>query len=109
MAIATVQLDLSQRDQQMLCGAQGPSREFAMNMLVCVAHCVGASHLIDVSQAHLVGSYYGGPGDLRLVEKLLGAGAEVAVPTTLNASSSDCTSTSWMSRAAPRLKTPVKL
>jgi predicted aconitase len=89
MANASAQLDLSQGDQQMLCGAQGPSREFAMSMLVRVAHCVGASHLIDISQAHLVGSYYGGPGDLHLVEKLIGAGAEVAVPTTLNASSAD--------------------
>ncbi|MEH6588682.1 MAG: aconitase X catalytic domain-containing protein [Halioglobus sp.] len=89
MANASAQLDLSQGDQQMLCGAQGPSREFAMSMLVRVANCVGASRLIDISQAHLVGCYYGGPGDLHLVEKLIGSGAEVAVPTTLNASSAD--------------------
>ena len=89
MALATAQLDLSQSDEQMLCGAQGSSREFAMNMLVRVAHCVGASRLIDITQAHLVGSYYGGPADMRVVEKLVSAGARVAVPTTLSATSAD--------------------
>ncbi len=89
MALKSVSMNLSRGDHLMLSGAQGAPRKFAMQMLQRVAQCVGAARLIDISQAHLVGAYYGGPASLRFVEKLLAAGADVAVPTTLNASSAD--------------------
>jgi predicted aconitase len=45
--------------------------------------------LIDVSQAHIDGCIYTGPGGLRFAERLVELGAQVRIPTTLNAVSVD--------------------
>jgi hypothetical protein len=80
---------LSKLDRQRLNGDHGEALQFAMTVLKQVADCTDATAFIDISQAHLVGSYYGGPGDLQVIQKLADLGAQVAVTTTLSASASD--------------------
>lgn len=82
-------LHLSPREEAALGGDAGPAVQWAMRMLVRVAHQTGASRLIGITQAHLVGSYHSGPGNLQLVQQLAGWGAHVAVETTLNSSAAD--------------------
>lgn len=69
-------------------GAGGPQR-WAMQLLARAAETTRANRLVDVTQAHVVGSYHSGPANLRLVEWLVSEGARVAIPTTLNASAAD--------------------
>lgn len=82
-------LQLSNRDQMCLAGDLGPVQRFAMELLVRVGRNYEAHQLIDVKQAHLVGSYHSGPGNLKLLDWLADCNAKVVIPTTLNASSED--------------------
>lgn len=60
----------------------------AMRLLVEMGEVAGAPHLIDVTCAHIDGCLYHQAG-LDWGERLVQAGARVAVPTTLNVSSLD--------------------
>lgn len=82
-------LQLSSHDQMCLTGDLGPVKRFAMELLVRVARNTGAKRLLDISQAHLVGSYHSGAGNLQLLRWFAEQSAKVVVPTTLNASSED--------------------
>jgi predicted aconitase len=84
-----VALSLNKEDQSYLAGRCGAPLQFAMQLLVNVANVSGATRLIDVSQAHLVGSYYSGPADMALIHQLAENNAQVKIPTTLSASSTD--------------------
>jgi predicted aconitase len=48
-----------------------------------------APHLLEISQAHIDGCTYIGPGGLAFAEELVKLGGQVAVPTTLNSNSVD--------------------
>ncbi|MEM1142711.1 MAG: aconitase X catalytic domain-containing protein [Pseudomonadota bacterium] len=85
----TTMMELSAQDRECLSGHEGPALKHSMSLLCSVAAASGARRLVDVTQAHLVGAYYGGKADLKLVERIVATGARVAVPTTLNASSVD--------------------
>ena len=80
---------LEPRDQEMLEGRHGEATRMAMRLVLRMAALQGAERLIDVSQAHIDGCIYTGPATLRFAERLVDAGARVAVPTTLNAISVD--------------------
>jgi predicted aconitase len=80
-------LELSRFDQSCLRGDEGPAARFAMTLITEVARATAASRLIDISQAHLVGSYDSGPANVKFLDLMLEQGAKVRVPTTLNASS----------------------
>jgi len=54
-----------------------------MSLLVDCAQALGTPGLIDITQSHVVGSYYCGPADLKLLHKLVNMDARVRVPTTL--------------------------
>jgi predicted aconitase/predicted aconitase with swiveling domain len=82
-------LALSPRDQSMLDGSDGPATQMAMSIVVQMAHIYGASHLMDISAAHIDSTVYIGGAGLEFAEKLAGLGAKVAVPTTLNVSGVD--------------------
>ncbi len=82
-------LRLSQQDQLRLSGDLGPAQQFAMNLIVNVARSCKAQELIDIRQAHLVGSYHSGRGNLALLKFLSQHRTRVVVPTTLNASTED--------------------
>lgn len=60
-----------------------------MGIITRLAEATGAPRLIDVTSAHIDGCHYAGRAGLDLAERLAGDGGQVAVPTTLNASSID--------------------
>jgi predicted aconitase len=82
-------MQLDERDEARLRGAEGAAAQWAMQLLSRVAACSKARRLLDVTQAHLVGSYHSGPANLRLINWIVDAGARVVIPTTLNSSAAD--------------------
>ncbi|CAE7708858.1 unnamed protein product, partial [Symbiodinium sp. CCMP2456] len=83
------EVELSADDQSMLQGVEGPARQAAMRIICRMARVQGVKDLISVSQSHIDGCTYIGPASLRFADKLRSWGAEVRVPTTLNAISVD--------------------
>lgn len=82
-------LQLSEMDRARLAGDHGEGLALAMRVLVRVAEAMGAESLLDVTSAHVDGCLYHGRAGLDFVRALLGDGAEVVVPTTLNVGSLD--------------------
>ncbi len=82
-------LELSERDQAMLAGKQGPATALAMSIMTRFAAVCDAPTLFDVTQVHIDGCIYEGEAGLEFAEKLASWGGRVAVPTTLNISSLD--------------------
>ncbi|MEN3380836.1 MAG: cis-L-3-hydroxyproline dehydratase, partial [Hyphomicrobiales bacterium] len=80
---------LDEIDKTMLAGECGAAAQLAMRVVLRMAGLLGAQRLIDVSQAHIDGCIYTGPGGLRFAERLVELGAQVRIPTTLNAVSVD--------------------
>lgn len=70
-------------------GAEGDAARFAMNLLVRFAEAVGAERFVDCESAHIDGCLYHGEVSLDFVERLVGLGGKVKVPTTLNVGSID--------------------
>lgn len=73
----------------MLHGDFGEGAQIAMRILTRMAEIQGATELLDISQVHIGGSIYTGPGSLAVIERFVNYGAQVQVPTTLNAISVD--------------------
>lgn len=82
-------MELSADDTAALEGRAGRAAAMAMRLLVEVGEVAEAPHLIDVTSAHIDGCLYHGQAGLDWAERLVKAGARVAVPTTLNVSSLD--------------------
>jgi predicted aconitase len=80
---------LSDSDRALLAGAGGPAGQVAMRIVVEMARVAGAAELVDVTSAHIDGCRYHGQAGLDFAERLLGDGAAVRVPTTLNVASLD--------------------
>ncbi len=82
-------LRLSERDEALLAGGEGPAAKMAMSILVRMAEVHEASEMMDISQAHIDSTIYIGEAGLEFAERLAGLGARVVVPTTLNVSGVD--------------------
>ncbi|NBA97139.1 DUF521 domain-containing protein [Pseudomonas sp. R5(2019)] len=82
-------LHLNALDREMLDGRHGKATQVAMQLLMRIAALQGARELVDVTQAHIDGCIYTGHASLRFARKLVEWGAQVRVPTTLNAISVD--------------------
>ena len=82
-------LSLTDADQAMLDGTQGPADQMAMRIISWMAGIVGADRLMDITGAHIDSSLYMGEATLEFAEKLANLGAQVKVPTTLNVSGVD--------------------
>ena len=80
---------LDEIDKHILAGGFGAAAQLAMRVVLRMAGLLEADRLIDVSQAHIDGCIYTGPGGLRFAERLCELGAQVRIPTTLNAVSVD--------------------
>lgn len=80
---------LSDLDRDLLSGAHGPAAAFAMRLMVRFADAVGADRFIDAEAAHIDGCLYLGAVSLDYVERFVGLGGRVRVPTTLNVGSVD--------------------
>lgn len=89
---ADMQLDglrLDDDDRAMLAGQRGKAAQMAMRIVVRMAQLQGARELVSVSQVHIDGCIYTGPSSLEFAQQWVQWGAQVAVPTTLNAISVD--------------------
>lgn len=82
-------LTLSPRDEAMLAGLSGAAARMAMRILVTMARASDATHLLDITSAHIDGCLYHGQSGLEFAERLLEGGARVSVPTTLNVGAID--------------------
>lgn len=82
-------MQLTEKDRAFLDGTYGKAAQVAMKIVLRMAALQGTDRLIDVTQAHIDGCIYTGPGSLRFAEQLRDWGGQVAVPTTLNAISVD--------------------
>ncbi len=82
-------LRLSDADRAFLDGSHGKAAQVAMKIILRMAELQGAQELIDVTQAHIDGCVYTGPGSLAFATRLRDWGAKVLVPTSLNSISVD--------------------
>ncbi|MGH2680474.1 MAG: aconitase X [Actinomycetota bacterium] len=82
-------VELEDRDRALLGGEAGDGAALAMRLVVRMAEVARASHLRDVTGAHIDSCLYHGQVGLDFAERLLAGGATVTVPSTLNVSSID--------------------
>jgi len=64
-------LTLSDRDQSLASGEQGPAAAMAMRMITRLAEANRASRLIDVGSAHIDSCLYHGEAGLDFAERLV--------------------------------------
>jgi predicted aconitase/predicted aconitase with swiveling domain len=84
-----VNVQLSDVDRAFLKGTFGEATRISMRIVIRMAELLGARELMDVSQVHVDGCVYTGPGSLAFAEKLRDWGGKVRVPTSLNSISID--------------------
>ena len=79
-------MDLTREEEAILNGEMGEGRQKAMELVTALGKIYGAEDLIDITSAHLSGASYKtiGDGGLKDLEDLVGGGATVSVPSTLN-------------------------
>lgn len=79
-------MDLTREEEAILNGEQGEGRQKAMELVTALGKIYVADSLIDITSAHLSGASYKtiGDGGLKYLEDLVGGGATVSVPSTLN-------------------------
>lgn len=82
-------VELDNTDRDYLAGVHGKAAQTAMRIVIRMARLQGAKKLIDISQVHIDGCVYTGPGSLSFAERLKTLGGSVVVPTTLNSISVD--------------------
>ncbi len=100
-------LQLTVEEHDMLSGGKGEATKLAMRVLARAAAIEGARELLPVTQAHIDGCTYIGPGGLRFAQRLADLGGRVAVPTTLNSNSVD--RRQWRALGVPEsLGVPVR-
>lgn len=82
-------MDLDSHERGLLEGAAGEGAALAMRVLVEAARVLGAKRLVPIRSAHIDGCLYHGDSGTLFAERLVGLGARVAVPTTLNVGALD--------------------
>ncbi|MCD6021359.1 MAG: aconitase subunit 1 [Actinomycetia bacterium] len=82
-------VELEDQDRALLDGEAGDGAALAMRLVVRMAEVARAPRLRDITRAHIDSCLYHGQVGLDFAERLLGGGATVAVPATLNVSSLD--------------------
>jgi predicted aconitase len=84
---------LTEEEQGMLHGEQGPAVQRAMEIVVALGRIYGASHLVPVASVQVAGVSFKNLGEagLSFLEEWADQGAQVRVPTTLNPAGMDTT------------------
>lgn len=100
-ALSADTLELSKADRAMLDGAEGAPVQLAMQTICTMGAAQGATALTDVTRAHIDGCIYASPANLRFAQEMADMGAEVTIPTTMNAISVD--HAGWRSQGVPEL------
>mmetsp|Transcript_2305 Transcript_2305/g.5481 ORF Transcript_2305/g.5481 Transcript_2305/m.5481 type:complete len:702 (+) Transcript_2305:147-2252(+) len=103
-----LEFELTEAENQMLQKCDTEAQKMALNVLfryariLAAGKAAGAHHLPSyqpISCAHIDGCTYIGPGGLQFVKRLVAAGGQVQVPTTLNAVSTD--RAKWQALSVP--------
>ncbi|MDQ0322793.1 putative aconitase/putative aconitase with swiveling domain [Pararhizobium capsulatum DSM 1112] len=97
---ATDTLALTDTDRAMLEGQEGEAVVQAMRIICAMAAQQGATSLIDVIQGHIDGCIYASPANLTFAETMAKTGAQVRIPTTMNAISVDYSN--WQRQGVPQ-------
>ncbi|EYE91189.1 DUF521 domain protein [Aspergillus ruber CBS 135680] len=82
-------MELSDIDRAFLDGVYGEAARVSMRIILRMGDLLGAKELMDITQVHVDGCIYTGPGSLIFAEKLRDWGGKVRVPTSLNSISID--------------------
>ncbi len=82
-------MTLTEYEQSVLDGDDGPAAALCMRIVVEMAELLGAPGLIEISSAHIDGCLYHGDGGVEFAQRLVEDGAHVVVPTTLNVGALD--------------------
>ena len=84
-------LQFTDEENAMLEGASSEAQRMAFRVLFQYAHlgATGPPKYLDITQAHIDGCTYIGPGGLEFTQRLVQANGKVLVPTTLNSVSAD--------------------
>lgn len=85
----TSDVRLSDIDRALLEGVYGDAARVSMRIVLRMAKLLGAQELMDITQVHVDGCIYTGPGSLMFAERLRDWGGKVRVPTSLNSISID--------------------
>lgn len=96
---ATAALALSDADRAMLDGQDGPAARQAMRIICAMAAQQGAEELVTITQGHIDGCIYASPANLTFAQTMAEMGAQVRVPTTMNAISVDLAH--WRDQGVP--------
>jgi len=99
--LSSTDLELTDSDQAMLDGAKGKAVRLAMETICTMGAVQGATRLIDVSRGHIDGCIYAGPAYLTFAETMAQMGAQVCIPTTMNAIS--VVHDSWQEQGVPAI------
>jgi predicted aconitase len=82
-------LHLTTEEEAMLGGQDGDGVALAMRVVVGQARISDAPRLVEITSAHVDSCLYHGQVSLDFAHRLVGSGARVRVPTTLNVGSMD--------------------
>ncbi|HHY02053.1 MAG TPA: DUF521 domain-containing protein, partial [Paracoccus sp.] len=82
-------LALTEGDRAILAGRDGAAAALALRIICAMARQQGAAALTDISRGHIDGCILAHPANLIFAEKMAELGAQVRVPTTINAISVD--------------------
>lgn len=85
----TSDVELSDIDREFFNGVHGEAAQVSMRIILRMADLLGAKELMDITQVHVDGCIYTGPGSLIFAENLRDWGGKVRVPTSLNSISID--------------------
>jgi predicted aconitase len=84
-----VPLHLTEDEQAMLEGEQGPAVALSMRIITELGRIRGATELVDIDSVHIDGCIFYGQAGLDFAQKLVALGGQVRVPTTVNVGSVD--------------------
>jgi len=101
LPVTAQDLDLSASDRAMLTGVHGKAVQRAMEVLCIMAAAQGAERLMDVTRGHIDGCILAHDANLIFAETMADLGAQVAIPTTINAISVD--RENWAGQGVPSL------
>lgn len=82
-------LHLTEEEQAMLSGEQGPAVALSMRIITELGRIRGATELVDIDSVHIDGCIFYGQAGLDFAQKLVELGGQVRVPTTVNVGSVD--------------------
>ena len=83
------EMQLEERDRAYLFGAHGKAGQIAMEIICLMARAMGTTQLTSVTKGHIDGCILAHSANLIFAETMRDLGAEVVIPTSINAISVD--------------------